>query len=255
MQSIETRGFLLSFFPYGEADKIAQLYTLQLGKVKAVAKGAREPKSKLAPALDLFNESGFSLFKKKPSGDLYVLGQVKILDDHSELKKDLASITALQVLADVLIQSIHDSEPHREVYLLLKEILKFLGENPELKELYLAAFGVKLLELLGYPLELPVCAECGGSLEGRTVHLIPHRGGALCGDCCPSGPARLKISPAGLAVLRKLKEFPPGKIHILKLRPSLSRELFLTLLSYLEQTIEKKLKSLDYYLKLIPTPS
>lgn len=255
MQPIETRGFLLSFFPYGEADKIAQLYTLQLGKVKAVAKGARKPKSKLAPALDLFNESGFSLFKKRPSGEIYVLGQVKVLDDHSRLKKDLASITALQVLADILIQSIHDTEPHQEVYLLLKETLKALEEKMESKELVLTAFGTKLLDLLGYPLELSVCAECGASLEGQTAHLIPHRGGALCKDCFPSGPVRLKISPAGLGILRRLKELPLGKIHVLKLKPALSRELFLVLLSYLEQTIEKKLKTLDYYLKLMPMPA
>lgn len=254
MQSIEARGFLLSSFAYGEADKIVQLYTSQLGKVKAVAKGARKPKSKLAPALDLFNESGFSLYKKRPSGDLYVLGQVKVVDDHSELKKDLASITALQVLADMLIQSIHDTEPHPEVYSLLKGVLKWMGEKPESQELYLAAFGVQLLDLLGHPLELAVCTECGASLEGKRAHLIPHRGGALCEDCCPSGPARLRISPAGLAMSRKLKELPVERVHVLKPKPALSRELFLVLSAYLEQTVEKQLKTVDYYLKLMPTP-
>lgn len=80
------RGFVLSSFPYAEADKIAQLYTLQLGKIRAIVKGARKPKSKLSSALDLFNESGFSLNKSR-SGELYLLSQAKVLNTYSDLKR------------------------------------------------------------------------------------------------------------------------------------------------------------------------
>ncbi len=247
------RGFVLSSFPYAEADKIAQLYTVQLGKVRAIVKGARKPKSKLASALDLFNESSFSLHKGR-SGDLYVLGQAKVLNTHSNLKKELKGITALQVLADVLIQAIHDTEPHLEVYSLIKETLAALGAHPGSAELFLTAFTLKLVDLSGYPLELEACAECGASLQRKSAHLIPHRGGALCGDCCPSGPTRLKVSPAGLEVLKKLRELPLEKAHILKLRPAFLRELLLTVLGYLERTIEKQLKTVEYYAKLVPVP-
>lgn len=247
------RGFVLSSFAYAEADKIAQLYTVQLGRVRAIVKGARKPKSKLASALDLFNESSFSLNKGR-SGDLYVLSQARVFNTYSGLKKDLRDITALQVLADILIQAIHDTEPHMEIYSLIKEILAALGSYPNLSELFLAAFTVKLIGLSGYPLELDACAECGTSLQRKGVHLIPHRGGALCGDCCPSGPARLKVSPAGLEVLKKLRELPMEKAHILKMKPVFLRELFRTLLEYLERTIEKQLKTAEYYVQLVPVP-
>ena len=242
---------MLSSFPYSEADRIAQLYTVQLGRVRAIVKGARKPKSKLASALDLFNESGFSLNKSR-SGDLYVLGQAKVLNTYSGLKKDLQGITALQVLADILIQSIHDTEPHIEVYSLIKETLSALGAHTKSEELVLTAFAVKLIDLLGYPLELDACAECGASLQRKSAHLIPHRGGALCGDCCPSGPARLKVPPAGLEVLKKMRELPMEKVHILKLKPAFLRELFRTVLEYLERTIEKQLKTVEYYVQLVP---
>jgi recombinational DNA repair protein (RecF pathway) len=110
-------------------------------------------------------------------------------------------------------------------------------------------FLIRLLDLCGFPLELGVCAECGTSLEKKKAALIPHRGGALCGDCAPTAPTRLKVSPSGLAVLRQMKKLAVEKIHVLKLGASVSRQLFETILDYLENTIEKKLKTVDYYRK------
>lgn len=242
---------MLGSHNYGEADKIVQLYTLQLGKVKAIVKGVRKPKSRLSSAIDLFTESGFSLYKK-PSADLHVLGQAKVLNGHSELKKDLKTITALQVLSEVAAQFVPDAEPHPEIYELLKEILTALGDHPDQQELFLTAFIVKALDLLGYPLELDVCGECGSSLARQKAVLVPHRGGALCEDCIPSGPARSKVKPAGLEVLKKLRSLPMGKAHILKLRPAAVRELFLTMMDYVERTIEKRLRTVEYYLKVLP---
>jgi DNA repair protein RecO (recombination protein O) len=251
VQSIAALGFVLSARPYAEADKIAELYTAQLGRVRAIAKGVRKPKSKLASVLELFSESHFSLHKR-PAGDLYVLGQAKLSNGYAELKKDLPGITALQLLADILIQAMHDTEPHPEIYSLLKDTLGALGEKPGNPELFLAAFGIKFLEFSGYPIELSSCAECESSLERKKAYLIPHRGGALCESCCPAGPARLKVTPAGLEVLKKLKSLPMEKVHILKLRPAFLRENFLAVVEYTERTIERPLRTLEYYLKVVP---
>ncbi len=133
---------------YAEADKIIQLYTLSLGRIKAIAKGVRKPKSKLSSAIDLFTESSFSLHKR-PSADLYLMTQAKVIDSHSDLKKDLKTITALQVLADLVSQSLHESEPHPEVYSLLKETLAGLGIAGSEPEALLVSFILKFLGPVG----------------------------------------------------------------------------------------------------------
>jgi len=248
---IPARGFALNGYPYGEADKILQLYTLQWGKVKAIVKGVRKPKSRLASATELFTESAFALYKK-PHSDLYLLSQAKILCGYAELKKAFQAITALQILADLLTQALHDAEPNPNLYALLKGTLAALGESSDGLETVLSAFIIKFIELLGHPMELDHCAECGASLQRKGAYLIPHRGGALCLDCSPSGPSRLKVSPAGLAILRKLRELPVAKARVVKMKPAFSRSLFLLLMEYLERTIEKKIKSVDYYLKVLP---
>jgi DNA repair protein RecO (recombination protein O) len=248
---LPARGFVLKANPLGEADKIVHLFTLQLGRVKAVAKGIRKPKSKMVSSVDLFTESSFSLHKKA-AGGLYVLGQAKVLNAHSDLKKDFNTITALQVLAEILGETLPEAEPHPEIYSLLKEVLGELRDHPQNQELFLTAFAIKFIDQMGYPLELNLCAECGSPLQRKQVFLIPNRGGVLCESCCSSGPSRLKMTPAGLEVMKKFKSLPLKKIHILKLKPVFIRQLFLAILEYLEQTIETKLKTPEYYLKVLP---
>jgi len=246
---LPTRAFVLGARPFRETDKIVQLYTLSLGRVKAVAKGVRSPKSKTASSLELFTEGDYSLHKSR-SGDLYVLGQAKVLDAQGALKKDLSAITALQVLADLLTQVLQEAESHPELYELLKRLLSALKEGSADPEVLLTAFGARLLTLLGHPLGLDACASCERSLKGRSSFLVPHKGGALCQDCCPSAPAGLKVTAAGREVLQKLRTLPMDRVHVLKMGKAPARALFLTVMDYIERTVEKELKSVKVYLEM-----
>jgi DNA repair protein RecO (recombination protein O) len=251
LNQLTARGFTLALRPYSESDKIAQLYTLQWGLVRALVKGARKPKSKLAPALELFSETDLML-TKKPSGDLYLLTQAKVVQGHPTLKKDLDSITRLQVLADLLIQALPGTEAHPEVYHLVAETLEALEAHPGSGETLVASFGLKFLECLGHPLELSTCAACGSALPKKAVFLVPHRGGALCADCGPTGPVRLSVNPAGLETLKKIRALSMGKVHVVKSTPAQARALFLCVMEYLERTLERELRTVPYYLTLKP---
>jgi DNA repair protein RecO (recombination protein O) len=251
MNFVSARGMVLGATAFAEADKIVQLYTLQLGRVRAIVKGIRKPKSKLASSIDLFTESTFALHKKA-SGSLYVLGQAKILNSYAELKKDFLQITTLQVLAEMVSQATPEGEPHSEIYSLLKEVLGALETEPKSNELLLMAFALKLMEFLGYPLELEICAECGETLEKKKVYLIPHRGGALCESCQGSGSTRFQVAPMGLKVLKKLRRTSMERVHVLKLKPHFSRQLLFTVIGYLERTFEKSFRTMEYYSKVLP---
>ena len=252
MSLYQTQGFPLRSTPYAEADKIVWFYTHQLGKVKAIVKGARKPKSRLAPLLELFTESSLT-FHKKGGGDLYGLGQAKLLNSHPLLKKDLSTITLLQVMSDLLLQALPEAEPQDALYRLIRKTLKVLEVGRGSREQILVAFALRFLDLAGYPLGLDSCVECGASLERKKAILVPHRGGALCGDCVTNALSRLTVSPSGLQILRKLRSLPLEKVSILKIQTGLMRAIFLNALEYVAQTVEKPLKTLEYYLKILPT--
>ncbi|MGH7739372.1 MAG: DNA repair protein RecO [bacterium] len=246
-----TPGYILIARPYLESDKLIQVYTRELGKIRARVRGARKPKSRLGFALELFTESTLT-FTKGPSAELYLLTQAKILRSHPLLKEDFGTISLLQVLADVLIQTIHDSEADGDLYSLLRETLERMESLPLDREIVMAAFLLRFLEGLGHPLELDLCAECGGTLGTAGVFLIAHRGGALCSGCFPSGPVFLRVSPSSLGFIRKLRSFDWERLSVLKMEKIQSREILFVLLAYLERTIEKPLRAVDYYRSVLP---
>ena len=60
-RTYQTEAVIIGKMKLGEADRILTLYTPHLGKLKAVAKGVRRPKSKLAGHLEVLTYSQVSL--------------------------------------------------------------------------------------------------------------------------------------------------------------------------------------------------
>ena len=52
MPLVKTQAIALKSLKWGEADRIVTFYAKQLGKIRAVARGARRPKSRMGAALE-----------------------------------------------------------------------------------------------------------------------------------------------------------------------------------------------------------
>ena len=61
LRTYKTEAVVLKQINLGEADRILTLYTPDQGKVRAVARGVRRPKSKLSGHLELLNQASVSL--------------------------------------------------------------------------------------------------------------------------------------------------------------------------------------------------
>ncbi|MDO8591465.1 MAG: DNA repair protein RecO, partial [bacterium] len=61
MNRYVTQGIVLSRTDFGEADRILTFLTNDHGKVRAIAKGVRKSKSKLAGGIELFSISDLTL--------------------------------------------------------------------------------------------------------------------------------------------------------------------------------------------------
>jgi len=59
----KTEGIVLRYTNLGEADKILTILTRNNGKIKAIAKGCRKPKSSLLSSSEVFVFSEFVLYK------------------------------------------------------------------------------------------------------------------------------------------------------------------------------------------------
>ncbi len=202
------RAFVLRLSPYGESDMIVALFTEQSGVVSAIARRARGPGSirKRAPMLEPFHTLSVEL--AQGSGELASLRSATIAVPRAELLHDALAMDAAgratrwtRTLTPVRV-------PEPDVFAALERALDRLAARAN-ADATLATFGLRILEVLGYGLELGGCARCMRPRpRGRAAYVSGVAGGVLC-DACRGGSAPIATSPllAG-ALLDALVEDP-----------------------------------------------
>lgn len=161
-----TPGFIVSSYKTGEADKLLQIFTRDLGMVFVKAVGIRKLKSKLRGHIQDYNVGLFSVVQGK-SGWRLVNGDVFT----DALPSDLSS-EQTRVLARVsaLLKRFYLGEEPNET--LFDDLILFLEHELFIKEKRLGVFeiviGVQILSRLGYVGSDSVCAEI--VLMGREIN-------------------------------------------------------------------------------------
>jgi DNA repair protein RecO (recombination protein O) len=170
---------------YGEADLIVTLFTEALGKVSAMARGARRGARRLAGGLEPMHLLSVVL-DERPGAELVTLREVAISRVRGHLTADLARMEAAgQALRWVRAGS-PARTPEPEVWAELEALLDRLDDPRDTlpPATHLAASGLRLLRAFGYGLELSSCVRCGRRCdEERSAFVDAPAGGLLCQAC------------------------------------------------------------------------
>jgi DNA repair protein RecO (recombination protein O) len=190
--TIDSLALVLGRVNFRESDLILQLFTEKLGRISALARGARSSKKRFSGSLEPIHTLFIEL-TEKPRGDLHTLREAHIATPRIHLVGDLERLeTAGKALSWVKKAAPHHTaEPalFRAIIFLLDELNHPQAQHSP-RDL-LAGFGVRLLEVLGWGLYLTSCVSCGKPCpDGRAAWLHPERGGIICREC-GGGPIRL----------------------------------------------------------------
>lgn len=203
----KSHGVVLRRRDFGEADRILTLFTRRFGKIKAIAKGCRRPRSRLAGHLEPC-QAGEFVFWKREGGGMAIVRSAELLEPHRGLSEDFGAFAAAQFAAELLDRSLPEDEPQPRLYSLFVQFLRAL-RRPEHVMPALLAFTVRAADLLGYGLATDRCVGCGGPLRAESpVSLDPRAGGLLCHLCAEV--AGVEPLPRGvLPALRAAAASPP----------------------------------------------
>src|SRR4051795_8328480 len=83
--SYKTEAVVLRSFRYAEADRVLHLYTLERGRVGAVAKGVRKTKSRFGARLEPLSHVGLVLHEG--AGELQTVTGVQLIRSHHEVRE------------------------------------------------------------------------------------------------------------------------------------------------------------------------
>jgi DNA repair protein RecO (recombination protein O) len=205
-RTYKTEAVVLRSMRFGEADRVLHLYTLDRGRIGAVAKGIRRTKSRFGGRLEPL--SHVELMLHEGSGELQTITGVQLIRPHSAAREGHYRLSVGFVGLEAMLRLFPEQEANERAFQALTRFLDLLDEleqvdaRPALDPLVLA-FQLKLLWLAGYLPHLTSCAECGA--ESGLAGYSPRAGGAVCGNC--RGDA-IPLSAGGLRGIEALLGAP-----------------------------------------------
>lgn len=240
-RTYQSEAIIIRKIKLGEADRIITLFTPHLGKIRAVAKGVRRPKSRMSGHLELLTYSRVDLVHGRNLDT--VIGS-ETINGFLPLKTDLdLSAQALYITELVEQFTVENSENYPLFELLLDTLDKLQSE--ENREMLVHYFEMHLLSRTGYRPELMHCVLCKKPLEPVMNAFSMNSGGMLC-DVCAANRYCFPVSVNTLKVLRLLQSDDYATIRRVKLTSDIALELNTVLRNYIRYLLEQEVKSTDF---------
>jgi len=204
-----TEAVVLRSMRLGEADRVLHLYTLDRGRVGAVAKGVRKTSSRFGGRLEPLSHVELVLHQGK--SDLQTVTGVQLVHSHQAARADYYRLSVGLIGAEAMLRLFSEQEANERAFTAITRFLEALdaaphtAERPALDPLGLS-FQLKLLWLSGYLPHLTSCAECGAE-DASLVGYSPRAGGAVCGACARQAEA-IGLSGDGIRAIEALLASP-----------------------------------------------
>jgi len=201
-------GIILFKKDVGEADRIYDIYTLEAGKIQAKAVGVRKPQAKLAGALENFSLADVTVVKKQGMGKI-TASIVENNFPHLREEFETASNAWKSIKTANRLISTEMKDP--DMFHLILDYLKTMDDIAREKNLSnlqekadLMTFGFlfKILDVLGYKLEVSKCVKCGSKINESGNCFSAAQGGILCKNCSNETACSIKIKGNSIKLAR-----------------------------------------------------
>lgn len=147
MKAYNTKAIVLARTNYAEADRIMTFLTSNHGKLKAIAKGVRKSRSKLAGGIELFTVTDLTVVPGR--GELSILTSTRLDKNYGNIVKDLDRTNVGYGFIQI-INKVTEDASEGAYFNLLNSAFEALNDtrmDPQLTSLW---FNMQLLKLAGH---------------------------------------------------------------------------------------------------------
>ncbi|OQB06037.1 MAG: DNA repair protein RecO [bacterium ADurb.Bin212] len=240
MRRIKTRGVVIKRLNFNEADKILTIFTDNLGKIKAIAKGVRKIPSRMAGSLEPYNLIQLELHEGK---SFYIVTGVELISSYN-CNGMLSGSTKAVYASEIIDKMFEDEEKNINAFELFVSALSQLHRTKN--NLPLRLFELQILSQAGFQPDLYLCSSCKNSLKSGENYISNISGHLLCARCGEHFGAATKIEDGVIKLLRLLQKNGVGVCDKIKCDISHIKEVEGILEKYLQNALEKELKSRKY---------
>ncbi len=217
---------------YSETSQIVTFFTRATGKISAIAKGSKRPKSAFDGPIEIFshgkivfsnsNKEKLATLTEFAPHQLGVPGTKKArrfgagqLVRGSGLSSNLFVLNCCYFSAELLNKFTHDYDPHPELFDAFLQFLQDANEKRETREegrkalLLLILFQLTLLSEVGLQPILNYCVNCKTRYERRATsnefYFSSSANGLICRDCEGSFPDKIRLTRNAADCLASVK--------------------------------------------------
>ncbi|MGX8705584.1 MAG: DNA repair protein RecO [bacterium] len=182
---------------YSDYDRMVTLFSPDMGRVDAIARGCRRPKSPLVNAVEPFTRGEYQLFERQGR---FSIEQCQISENYYALRTDYDKLCHGAYWLRLLDAAVLPNTPARELFVMTLRALAHLnwGELPP--EMVTMAFEMHFMALNGLQPRMDACIRCGRLINGD-ARFDADQGGAVCLECPTNAP---DISNGARRILMKL---------------------------------------------------
>lgn len=239
---METEAIVLDCIDHGESDLIVTLFSQDVGRLSAIAKGAKKSKKRFVNKLELFTFLHIN-FSQKGSG-LAFLSEAELHTSFLNIRHTPLLYTVASTILEFLLIGIKEGEPDKKIFRLTLWALHQLNSGHPAKTV-LVLFLVRYYGYVGYRPELKSCIGCDTRATAKVQYKFDYvLGGIVCPGCASHHKQRaLAISRGTVMVLLSAQEMPLERLHRLKISgPSLQESMTL-LQNYGHQLFQRDIVS------------
>lgn len=189
-RTYRTKAIVLDKTKLKETDLILTLVGESGRQIRAVAKGARKPGSRLAARCELCCEVDVLVAHGR---NLDIVSQADLIAAPLGAQPSYELLTAASAVAEVAEKCTYEDAEDPFVYAITRAVLAHLAaagadtpaEDPAHLDLLVAAYIFKLLSHVGYRPDYSACVACGDPSPG---YFSAQAGGLLCASCASGVP-------------------------------------------------------------------
>jgi len=183
---------------YSETSQIVTLFTRATGKISAIAKGSKRPKSAFDGPLEIFS-AGEIVFSHRENQKLATLTEFEQKPIFAGLRKNLAPLNAALFAAELVNELTDQYDPHKGLFEIFSQFLHDIENVEDNRDVlaFLILFELGLLKEIGSQPILKVCGNCKNKIEktSNEVYFSSSANGVICRDCEGSFQDKLRLPP------------------------------------------------------------
>jgi DNA repair protein RecO (recombination protein O) len=199
---------------YSETSQIVTFFTRANGKVGAVAKGSKRPRSAFDGPIEVFSH-GSIVFSDANREKLATLTEFEQQPAFPSLSTNLFAFNCCLFSAELTEKMTEDYDPHPQLFEHLLELLKNMrdkGHESRDTIALLILFQLLLLKEVGLGPVVSVCANCKTRYERRDtryeVYFSSSANGLICRDCEGSFADKIRIAAESAGCLGNINMIP-----------------------------------------------